>query len=112
MAKARSTKDKMPLFMWKMTLLNKAIQTWGVEAQLDMVIEECSELIVAIQHLKRDRATLDNVAEEMADVHIMLSQFRTINGVSNAIHVHEMKKLERLSERLEKYLAKHPKEEI
>jgi NTP pyrophosphatase (non-canonical NTP hydrolase) len=92
--------DKIPLIMWKMNLLDRAIKTWGVDAQLDMVIEEASELITSIQHMKRGRVTWDEVAEEMADVKIMINQFHTIDNVSDAIHIHELVKLKRLEERL------------
>ena len=54
-----------------------AIEAWGETAQLDMVIEECAELIQAIQKYKRSddkEMALVFVAEEHADVNIMLDQ--------------------------------------
>ena len=33
-----------------------AVDKWGVGSQLDMLVEECSELITAINHAKRARA--------------------------------------------------------
>lgn len=93
-------KDKLPYFAWKMELLSQAIKKYGKDKQIDMLIEECGELIVALQHLKRGRITWDKVAEEMADVKIMIHQFHTIDGISDAIHVHEINKLKRLEERL------------
>ena len=94
-------KEKVPSVMWKMSILNRAIKQWGVEAQLDMLVEECSELILAIQHMKRKRCGWEEVAEEIADVRIMTSQFHTLDGVSDMIHGKEMEKLERLEKRLD-----------
>lgn len=61
--------------------LNKALQTYGIENQLDMLVEECSELIQAVCKYKRkiklNNSTVreqSNLLEEMADVHIMMKQ--------------------------------------
>jgi NTP pyrophosphatase (non-canonical NTP hydrolase) len=61
-------------------ILQKALNTWGEVAQLDMVIEEASELIQAIQKYKR-KPTEENsqhILEEMADVYIMLGQLEVL----------------------------------
>jgi NTP pyrophosphatase (non-canonical NTP hydrolase) len=67
----------------------KAIAKWGEDVQLDVLVEECSELIKAVMKYKRLIATGEtmtnggkletarmNVAEEAADVSIMLEQLR------------------------------------
>jgi NTP pyrophosphatase (non-canonical NTP hydrolase) len=90
------------MIVWKMSLLDKAIKEWGVDAQLDMLIEECSELITAIQHMKRGRVGWPEVAEEIAGVRITTSQISTIDGVSDMINKSTMEKLERLEKRLDK----------
>lgn len=57
----------------------KARQKWGREAQRDMVIEECAELIKAICKKKRfpnQKEIQDNLVEEIADVEIMLEQLK------------------------------------
>ena len=61
-------------------LCRKAISKWGVDAQVDMVVEECAELIQAIQKSKRHGLTntADNLVEEMVDVNIMLTQLEVI----------------------------------
>jgi NTP pyrophosphatase (non-canonical NTP hydrolase) len=53
----------------------KALSTYGSEAQLNMVIEECAELIQAINKMRRGRLGIKFVIEEMVDVQIMLEQF-------------------------------------
>lgn len=55
-----------------------AVEVWGVPAQLDMVLEECGELIVAIQQNRRGRVSAEAIGEEMADVRIMLEQLEVM----------------------------------
>jgi len=95
--------EKIPLLIWRMDLLDKAIKTWGIDAQLDMLVEECGELIVAIQHLKRDRVGWDAVAEEIIDVEIMSGQIKLFINNNELFGDIETKKYERLKKRLEKH---------
>ena len=59
-------------------LLQRAIDVWGFDAQCEMVIEECLELALAMQKLKRLRGDkqqkFDNVIDEIADVKIIIRQ--------------------------------------
>ncbi|PLX78336.1 MAG: antitoxin [Desulfuromonas sp.] len=55
-------------------LYQKTIDRWGVEAQHDQAIEECAELITTLQHYRRQRVDEDHVADELADVFLMLGQ--------------------------------------
>ena len=61
-------------------LLEQMIQKYGESKQLDIAIEECSELIKAISKYKRETnaenisARIVSIAEEEADVRIMLEQ--------------------------------------
>lgn len=61
-------------------VLKQAIDTYGKDAQLDMVIEECSELIKAICKYKRNNVNeyFVEVLEEAADVRIMLEQIQLL----------------------------------
>ena len=68
-------------------IMRKAIETYGEEAQTDMVIEEMSELTKALLKYRRamkSPAAYDyekiksNIAEEIADVEIMLAQCKMI----------------------------------
>lgn len=52
----------------------QALKFYGGAAQKEMLIEECAELIQAIQHEKRGRINPEEVCEEIADVQIMLNQ--------------------------------------
>lgn len=84
-------------------LLDKAIQTWGIEAQLEMVIEECLELALALQKLKRLRGDMTqkekNVIDEIADVKIMIKQAEKMFG-SEPVNKRVDFKMKRLKERL------------
>ena len=66
-------------------IMKSAIEKYGADAQLSMVIEECSELIQAICKYQRAKANtktsrrdldkrIDALIEEAADVQIMLDQ--------------------------------------
>lgn len=59
-------------------LLRDAIRTFGTESQIQMIEEECLELALAIQRLKRDARDMDqlqfNLIDELADVTIMIQQ--------------------------------------
>lgn len=83
-------------------LSKKAVKAWGVQSQLAMVSEECSELIQAVQKMQRtgdmDKKIMD-VLEEVADVEIMLEQLKYICGPVHAkkqIEIFKQKKLSRL----------------
>ena len=55
---------------------------YGLEAQLEQTVEECSELIKAIQKYKRypNEESLKDVLEEIADTEIMTSQIKLLTG--------------------------------
>lgn len=80
-------------------VIEKAVETYGPEAQTDMMMEEMSELIKALLKHRRNPSadTLANIREEMADVQIMLDQMRLIYGDYTQDIVF---KLSRLSRRL------------
>lgn len=81
-------------------LFIRAAQKWGSGSQIDMAIEEMAELIVDIQHSKRDmkmdKVPISKLAEEIADVTIMMRQLALLtdpDGVESSIN----RKMERLS---------------
>jgi len=75
-----------------------AVELWGWEAQLDMVVEECAELIKAVQKRKRGKAEPAEVIEEGVDVEIMLGQLKYIYHPNPLWPEIREKKLERLRE--------------
>jgi hypothetical protein len=72
----------------EMAIYEAAVAKFGEIAQIDQAIEEMAELSVALNKYKRfvkfghgDKAeVLDNIAQERADVEIMLNQLHVIFG--------------------------------
>ena len=64
----------------KKRLYREAIKKWGVNSQLFMLIEESAELIQAsnkvIRNGTEDKQSIENLANELADVEIMIEQFK------------------------------------
>ena len=92
--------------------LKKAIAVYGEESQIDMAIEEMSELIQALLKYKRTtRQTLffawdyeiikRNISEETADVLIMLEQIMMIFDNRSQVEDYIGSKIKRLKRRLD-----------
>lgn len=75
-----------------------AIAYYGERAQEETAIEECAELIQAITHKHRGR--FHNIAEEIADVEIMLEQLKIINHCHEQVKQWHEQKIKRLQERI------------
>lgn len=82
------------------TLL-RAIDMWGCDAQLKMVLEEMSELAKEICKFWRGKNNTESIADEVADVEIMLAQAKLIFGIEKTVEQHKVDKLERLKMRLD-----------
>jgi NTP pyrophosphatase (non-canonical NTP hydrolase) len=85
-------------------ILQEAINRYGEDAQIDMMIEEMSELTQALLKLRRNKFSSDpkyiiQVCEEMADVEIMTQQMRMIFNTA-FIAKFKYEKIIRLKERL------------
>jgi hypothetical protein len=80
-------------------LYRRARDLYGEDAQLDMLGEECAEVLVELFHKKRARE--HNLADEVADLTIMAEQARLIIGPAE-VDAAVARKLERLRDRVEK----------
>ena len=87
-------------------IMRQAIETYGVQSQCDVAIEEMAELTKAIVKIRRvaddygkTQAALDNLLEEIADVDIMIDQLKIMCGPKQ-VEEYRKKKLERLERRL------------
>jgi NTP pyrophosphatase (non-canonical NTP hydrolase) len=58
----------------------RAVYAYGRELQLDCLIEEMAELMVALNHHRRHRVPAEKVIEEIADVLVMLDQAAYLFG--------------------------------
>lgn len=83
-------------------ILQQAIQKWGKQAQLLMVLEEMSELQKEIlKNINRGKDNLDAIVDETADVEIMLEQLKYIYGIHSAVADRIPVKLQKVKARLE-----------
>lgn len=77
------------------SLYERAIKCFGYEAQENLCVEECAELIQAIN--KKHRRIPHNISEEIADVEITLEQLKIINHCQEETERIKRDKLSRLS---------------
>lgn len=60
-------------------LMELCVKTWGKDAQLNQLQEELAELIVAVSKYRRfGEQFIDDMAEEIADIQIMVEQLSSI----------------------------------
>lgn len=99
--------------MTEQQILQKAIDTYGQQAQIEMLVEEASEVIQAVQKLKRAfeskvvgieyniklKASNGHLMEELADLQIMLDQMYLIFP-KEEIDEYREQKINRLKERI------------
>lgn len=80
-------------------IIKLAINTYGKDAQTQMLFEEMAELQDALCKLARNRGSADHVCEEIADVLIMCLQMAHIYGL-NRVQQWANRKMLRLKVRL------------
>lgn len=78
-----------------------ALEAFGAEAQMVMAIEEMSELTKELCKHRRGRDNVEAIAEEIADVEIMLQQMVMLFDCAGQMETFRRYKLERLAERIE-----------
>ena len=90
---------------FKNSVIIKAVDTYGEDSQINMAVEEMSELIKALMKLRRNdvdkKEIFRNIAEEIADVEIMLEQLKLIFNCFSLVETEKEFKINRLAKRLE-----------
>lgn len=82
-------------------ILHTAIENYGAKNQINQLYEEMAELIIAINKYNRGIITdKRNIAEEIADVKIMLAQMELVFDCTDEVNKAKDSKLKRLAERL------------
>ena len=81
-------------------VLRAAIEFYGEESQLKMLLEEMSELQKEVCKHWRGEDNLAHLAEEIADVEIMLEQTKMIFDLNASVFWYRKAKLNRLEERI------------
>ena len=78
----------------------RAVTYYGESSRLLLTIEEMSELIKELCKELRDRGNIENIAEEVADVEITLSQIKMIYDIEDAVSKQRDYKLNRFANRM------------
>lgn len=81
-------------------ILLSALTKWGAEAQTVMVFEEMSELQKELCKNLRGQDNRGYIAEEIADVRIVLDQMEILHDCAEDVNVWRKVKLGRLEKRL------------
>lgn len=81
-------------------VLTEAVSTHGADAQEWVFVGEVGELLDAIADHKRGRCDTNHIAEEIADVEIMLEQLKIIYQCHCAVKYWREAKLKRLAKKL------------
>ena len=88
-------------------IMHICLDQWGVPAQVGQAVEECAELIAALQkYVNRTPkpGMVENILDEIADVEMMLAQMRVVLGIDDETL---RKRIEHKFERLKnQYLAR------
>lgn len=73
-----------------------AINVWGAQNRISKLFEEMAELTSAICHHMESRDTVEHIAEEIADVRIMMEQIEFLYQVKGTAERIRQEKLDRL----------------
>ena len=82
-------------------ICHKAVELWGESLQTVVCMEEMAELMQSLSKNIRGMCDKSHIAEEIADVEIMLEQLKQIFHVRGDVEDYREKKLERLEQRIE-----------
>lgn len=82
-------------------VLKRALQTWGEQAQMMMVVEEMSELMKEIlKNINRKKDNITEIIEETADVEIMLAQLKENYQIAEKVEAYKADKIKMIEQRL------------
>ena len=77
---------------------------YGLDKQISQVYKECAELVIALDKWRRspddEKPDLTTIAEEIADVQIMLEQMETAFNIEYLVVVLKERKIKRALERI------------
>ena len=82
-------------------VLQRALDTYGSALQIVVMMEEMSELQKELCKNLRGRGSIEHIAEEIADVEIMLEQMKMLFLCADDVRDVRRRKVERLKVRLD-----------
>jgi NTP pyrophosphatase (non-canonical NTP hydrolase) len=87
-----------------MNTYRQILEHWGLDKQINQVSEECAELVIALNKWRRSpddkKPDLRTIAEEIADVQIMLEQMKEAFQCDFLVETLIEQKLERTLKRM------------
>ncbi len=86
--------------MSEIEIYKEALRRWGQEAQTLMMFEEMSELQRELCKSARGKQNRKAIAEEIADVFIMLNQMILLHKCAEEVEGQKARKLKRLEARI------------
>ena len=82
-------------------VLKRALETWGEQAQMLMVVEEMSELMKEVlKNINRKKNNIAEIIEETADVEIMLEQLKENYKIAEKVDAYKKDKIKLIEQRL------------
>lgn len=81
-------------------IFKAALDKWGADSQILMMFEEMSELQKELCKHARGADNIDHIAEEIADVQIMLEQMIILHDCGESVDDYRAQKIERLESRI------------
>jgi hypothetical protein len=97
----------------RQAILERAVKTWGVQIQLVIALEEFAELSKEVAKTLRKKKLSENLADEIADAEIMLTQLRIVahemgdGALETLVEERKAFKIERLRTRLDDWERDH-----
>ena len=89
-------------------VLKRALETWGEQAQMMMVVEEMSELMKEIlKNVNRKKDNIAEIIEETADVEIMLEQLKENYHIAEKVEAYKAEKIKLIERRLDDWDKTH-----
>ena len=85
---------------WEPAVCQRAVEAYGKEHQLIICMEEMAELTKELSKNLRGHNNLQEIAEEVADVEIMLEQVKVIFDLKEEVSEAKEAKLLRLQKRI------------
>ena len=82
----------------RMEIVERVARHYGFTPLFDLMIEECGEMIVALNHYKRQRVSTERLIAEFADFWIVLKQmgvFLDESSIANVID-YKLRRVERV----------------
>lgn len=89
-------------------VLKRALQTWGEQPQMMMVVEEMSELMKEIlKNVNRKKDNVAEIIEETAYVEIMLEQLKENYQIAEKVEAYKAEKIKLIERRLNDWDKTH-----